>query len=162
VSQGDIESLGYLASIFATGFGCKSKKEKALELYTQLAEAGRRNTQCFLAVCYQKGEIVPHKNIKLALYWYRKALLDVPEDYLFPTRLHPPALREEVMNIVRRLTTCAQCDDGEGEKFICAQCEFLCYCNSKCQALHWKAQHKMDCNKPVMVMRKNLILNLID
>jgi hypothetical protein len=44
---------------------------------------------------------------------------------------------------------CAECgnsDDGSGSLMVCTGCDFVKYCNKRCQAAHWPA-HKKACNE---------------
>lgn len=156
IRLGDVESIGYLAAAYKEGNGCRQSNEKALELYITCANQGRKNTQCFLGVCFHRGYMV-QKSVKTALYWYKRSLADETQPTHFPSRLYPPALREDVEALVRKWTTCAKCNDFDGEKYICGQCESVCYCDEKCQAEHWEL-HKTECTniKKMTLLRMNV------
>jgi ribosomal protein S27AE len=145
VKQGDVESLGFLAAAYLEGSGCTQSPEKAFELYIRAANQGRKNTQCFLGACYHRGRYV-QKSVKTALYWYMKCLKEEPKS-AFPLKLHPPGLQEAVQMLVTRWTTCGNCGDTHGEKYICGQCEFVSYCDEKCQVIHWDAAHRVECSE---------------
>ena len=137
VAQGYSPALQSLAQCYLKGVGVEKDAAHAvtllLELVSREDNEATCNAQWSLAVCYATGHGVEADTVQAAL-WCQKAATSGDAEAI------------ELLPFIR---TCTFCGTTPARKH-CERCRKVRYCNTSCQAAHWKHEtdpHKGHCRR---------------